>query len=249
MWRLAEIYRHPVKSLGHEPLEAIALTEGRAMPFDRHWGVAHGAAQDIDGWAHCRNFVTQRHVPRLAQISARVDEADGVLHLAHPDLDDLAVKPGAPEGDAALTAWLAPLTEGTPQSGPFSVHHIPGVAFTDGEDCHVSIATLSSRRALGQMAGMDLAPIRFRMNLWLDGPAAWEELGWEDREVEIGEVRLRVVARCERCNSTNADPATGGRSGAIPSLLKTRFGHMDFGVNVQVVRGGTVRIGDTARVL
>ncbi len=55
--------------------------------------------------------------------------------------------------------------------------------------------------------------------------------------------------RCVRCNATTANPATGKRDVQVPALLKQRFGHVDFGIYAQVVRGGTVRRGDAARVV
>lgn len=248
-WSLREIYRHPVKSLGEEPLAEVDLSKGKPMPFDRRWAIAHDGAEPISGWAHCRNFVTQRHVPRLAQLGVSFSVRNHMLTLNHPDLGDLAVQVGTPDGDDELTEWLAPLTEGTVQSGPFLVYEIPGVAFTDGEDCHISLATLASRKALADLAGEPLEPIRFRMNLWLDGPAAWEDLDWVGREIEIGDARLKVVSRCERCASTTASPVTGERDVQVPALLREHLGHLDFGVNCQVVSGGTVRRGDAARLV
>ena len=248
-WQLSEIYRHPVKSLGEEALEEADLTKGRPMPFDRRWAIAHDGAEAIGGWAHCRNFVTQRNVPRLAQLGVSFSQRNNMLHLSHPDLESLALQVGTPDGDDALTEWIAPLTEGTVTSGPFLVYEIPDVAFTDGQDCHISVASVPSRRALSELAGVDLQPIRFRMNLWLDGGAPWEEMDWAGRELEVGDARLKLLHRCERCNSTNANPTTGKRDTQIPALLREQFGHMDFGLNAQVLSGGTVRRGDSVRLI
>lgn len=249
-WSLAEIYRHPVKSLGEEALDATELTPGRPVPWDRVFAIAHAGAEWAEGcWAPPRTFVNQAFVPRLAQIHAAFDEASGRLTLRHRDLPDLCVTPGEAAGDAALTAWVAPLTEGTARQGPFRVCHAPGVQFTDFEETHVSIGSITSRRALGEIAGQALAPIRFRMNLWLDGLAPWAELELVDREIEIGPVRLRVIRRDTRCNAPAASPETGARDVPVTALLKKTFGHIDFGVYAQVVRGGMVRQGDAARLV
>ena len=251
-WSLAEIYRHPVKGLGEEALDAVTLTPGRALPHDRAWAVAHGGAEPGAGetaWTGPGSFVNQTHVPVLAQLSIRFDEATGTLALSHPDRPDIAVRPGTVEGNAALTEWLAPLA-GPFRPGPYRVVTAPApAAFTDFEDTHVSIATTGSRRALEALAGQSLAPIRFRMNLWLDGPEAWSDLDWIGREIEIGETRLKVLARDARCNATNANPATGTRDTQLPALLKKTFGHTDFGIYATVTRGGTIRRGDKARLV
>lgn len=251
-WSLAEIYRHPIKSLGEEALDEVALEAGAPLPFDRAWAISHGDTEwspENPIWGRPGNFINQTHVPRLVQMTVRYDVAAGEVHLSHPDLGSLSVVPSNPAHHAELTAWVAPLTEGTTRKGPFAVCQAPGVAFTDFEDTHVSLATQNSLRALEQHAGQSLAHIRFRMNLWLEGPPAWSELDWVDREVEIGEVRLRIIDRDERCNATNASPSTGTRDTQIPALLYKTFGHRDFGVYAQVTRGGRIRKGDTAQLV
>lgn len=250
-WRLAEIYRHPVKSLGEESLEEVRLEPGRPLPWDRVWAVAHAASEwdaERPGWLHCRNFVTQRHVTALARTRIGWDCRRRLLSLSHPDRPDLSVDPDAPDGAEALTGWIAPLA-GARQPGPYRLARLAEGAFTDGEDCHVSIASTASRRALAGIAGQPLEPIRFRMNLWLEGPAPWVELDMVGREIAIGAARLRIVSRCERCRATTANSATGESDVAVPTLLRRHLGHMDFGVYAQVVEGGAVRRGDAARAL
>lgn len=251
-WTLDAIYRHPIKSLGEEALEEVVLEAGRPMPHDRIWAISHGGAWNpaepvwMGGSAR---MVSTTYVPRLAQMKARYEDATASVHLSHPDLGELSVQPSDPLHHAVLTGWIEPLLEGTGREGPFHVCEAPGVAFTDFEETHLSIATGNSLRALGEMAGQALEHIRFRMNLWLEGPAPWSELDWVDREVEIGEARLRIIGRDTRCNATNANPDTGTRDTQIPALLRKRFGHLDFGVYAQVTRGGPIRVGDTARLV
>ncbi|MEM9062268.1 MAG: MOSC N-terminal beta barrel domain-containing protein [Pseudomonadota bacterium] len=248
-WTLAEIYRHPVKSLGEQALDRVLLETGRPMPFDRVWAIAHGRNEWDDAapsWLAPGNLVNQTHVPQLAQIEADLNEATGMLTLRHPDRPFLRVQPGTPDGDAALTEWVAPLAD-TARPGPYRVCSAPGVAFTDFEDTHISIASTRSRAILEQICGQSFDPIRFRMNLWLDGMDPWAEFDLVGHELEIGAVRLRVIDRCQRCNATNASPETGQRDAQIPSTLRRRYGHMDFGVYAQVVSGGEVKLGDFAR--
>ena len=248
-WSLAGIRRYPVKGLGGEVLGEVDLAKGKAIPFDRRWAVAHGNADTVSGWAEAGNFVGQRHAPRFAQIGAAFSPRNHRLELSHPDLEDLVLQPGTPDGDDALSAWIDPLVKDTPLSGPFLVYEWPDGAYTDYEEAHISIASEASRRALGQMLGTQLDHARFRMGLWLEGLAPWEELDWVGCEVEVGEARLKVTMRDERCNVTNANPATGTRDTQIPAVLRQQFGHMDFGVYAQVVSSGKVRAGDPARLV
>ena len=46
--RLASIWRHPVKAVGREGLETVALTAGRCLPDDRRWAVTHEDTREAD---------------------------------------------------------------------------------------------------------------------------------------------------------------------------------------------------------
>ena len=171
-----------------------------------------------------------------------------MLSLRHPDRPFISLQPGTEDGDAALTEWIAPLANQT-RPGPYQICQAPGVAFTDFEETHISIASTRSRTILEQICGQNLEPIRFRMNLWLDDMDPWSEFDLVGCEIEIGAVRLKVIGRCERCNATNASPETGQRDTQIPATLRKRYGHMDFGVYAQVLSGGELKLGDLARAL
>lgn len=250
-WTLAEIFRHPVKSLGEEALQSVRLETGRPMPYDRVWAIAHGIndwSEAAPRWATPGNFVNQTHVPKLAQIEACFNEGTGSLTLRHPDRPFLRIQPGTDAGDAALTEWIAPLAD-LARPGPYRVCEAPGVAFTDFEEAHISIASTRTRALLEQVCGQAFDPIRFRMNLWIDGMDPWSEFDMVGREIEVGAVRFQVIGRCQRCNATNASPETGERDAKIPSILRRRYGHMDFGVYAQVLSGGEIKLGDYARAL
>lgn len=241
---LAAICRHPVKSLGEELLEAVTLSTGKPLPWDRIWAICHAnSAFDATSgaWTSPGDFINQAWAPRFVQVQMRFDEASGVLHLDHPDLAPLSVSPA--DDPQKLCDWIVPLGEPV-RPGPYRLARCSQGAFTDFEDTDISIASESSRRALGELAGTPLAHVRFRMNLWVDGAAPFEELDWVDREISVGSARLRITARDKRCNATAANPRTGVRDVQIPALLKREFGHMDFGVYAQVVEGGEIRPGD-----
>ncbi len=244
MIRLEEIRRNPVKGLGQEGLQSTLLTAGRPIGWDRVWAVTHGNSEFDDDrpvWVKSRNHVIQSTNPALAQITCRYDEAAGELTLAHPDLGEITANPAA-DGQR-IADWIAPIAapSGPP---PYRIVSIPGGNLHDFPDTHLSIGNLASLRALEEMAGIKLDLIRFRMNLWIDGAAPWEEFDWDGGEIAIGDARLKITGRVKRCNATNANPETGERNAEIPKLLYERFKHMDFGLYAQVTTGGDIKIGD-----
>jgi MOSC domain-containing protein len=94
----------------------------------------------------------------------------------------------------------------------------------------VSFLNLATVRAIAAATGLAIGPERFRMNIWYeDTPFA--ELEWASdypgtREFMVGGLRFRVQDACERCQATEANPATGKRDlpvlEAIASVLKKR---------------------------
>ena len=103
---------------------------------------------------------------------------------------------------------------------------------------------------------------RFRPNFVVDGVAAHAEDGW--REVQLGEVRLRVERPCTRCTTVLVDQERGESDGVnwlSKVLARYRlsrpdpgYGGLDlqgtkFGVYCTPLNAGTVRAGDGVRVV
>ena len=62
-----------IKAHGREGLDAVDLTEGRCLPMDRHWAVAHDAAMLMPGWNPCTNFTRGAKTSALQAINAAWD--------------------------------------------------------------------------------------------------------------------------------------------------------------------------------
>ena len=92
--------------------------------------------------------------------------------------------------------------------GPPKVLDSPGHSFSDVARKVVSIINLASVRAIENMVGAPVHPLRFRANLYVEGWPAWHEFDLLDRTLAIGDVRLKVVKRIVRCAAVNVDPDT-----------------------------------------
>jgi uncharacterized protein len=246
-WRLAQICRHPVKSVGYEELPRVTLTPDRAIPFDRAWAVAHAGAPfagDPDGWQPKMCFLRGWAEGSLMAIRAAFDDATQTLTLTHPSRPEFRAL--MPAGGDALVDWLRPLWPATRPDPDRLVARRDGGALSDVPDPYVAIANHASNRALGQRLGRDLSIHRWRANLWLDGLAPWEEFDLIGREITIGTARLRVEERITRCRATAANPETGRTDADTLGALEDGYGHHDFGVYARVIAGGTVAVGDAA---
>ena len=241
---VASLWRHPIKGVGAEALQEVALSEGRCLPFDRRWAIAQeGAVFDPDtpAWMHCRNFVRGAKAQKLMAVTARMTESG--ITLSHPDRRDITVDPETDE--AALLSWLAPLY---PTNRPAPERLVSaGRAMTDSDFESVAILNRASLRALGQRAGALLDERRFRGNIWLEGLAPWEEFDLVGKQLTVGKATLEVVEPITRCRATHGNPETGRADVDVLATLEAGWGHQDFGVYAKVTHAGSVSIGDAAR--
>ena len=247
MATVAQIWRHPIKSHGREPLASVELAVGQTMPWDRTWAVAHEAAKTAGTeWAHCANFSRVAKAPALMAIEAQLDEARETLTLSHPDLPDLRFHPDSePE---KLIEWARPLMpDGRMASA--RIVRVPGRGMTDTDFPSISLGNLSSHRAVEQKLGRKLSAKRWRGNIWLDGLAPWEEFDWIGRTIRIGAAELKIEDRTTRCLATTANPATGVRDADTLGVLQDGWGHKDFCVYAVVTKSGRIALGDCASVL
>jgi uncharacterized protein YcbX len=246
---LAHIFRHPIKAHGREELASVVLSAGAALPWDRHWAVAHDLSKfdpAAPAWTPCPNFQRGARTAAVMAIAAKLDEATGQMTLTHPDLAPLTFFP-ATEG-ARLMDWLAPISP-TDRFVPVALVKAPGVAMTDSDYPTVSIKSLASNAALGAHIGMDLSIHRWRGNLWVDGFAPWAEFDWVGKHVRVGQTILEIRERVGRCKATSANPATGVIDADTLRALREVVGEQDFGVFGVVIEGGAVAPGDKVEVL
>jgi len=239
--RITEIWRHPIKSHSREALDAVTLEPGKALPFDRHWAVAHERSKaDGSEWVSCGHFCRVSKLPSLMAINSAFDENTGQITLSHPERADLTFDPDK-DADAFL-AWVDGLSANDALQ-PARIVKAEADAFTDSDFPSVTLGKLASHRAVEQRVGKPLSRLRWRGNIWIDGLAPWEEFDWDGREVRIRDAVLRVRDRTDRCMSTHANPETGRRDADVLPALDT-WGHRDFSVRAEVIEGGSIAIGD-----
>lgn len=246
--RLAHICRHPIKAHGREDLASVVLLAGACLPFDRHWAVAHEAAQLGDGgWVSCTNFSRGAKAPALMAIRSQLDEKTQTVTLSHPERPDLTFRPDHPDDLPEFLAWVRPLCP-TDRAQPMRIVSA-GRGMTDSKFPSVSILGLGTHRALGQRMGQDLSIHRWRGNLWVEGTAPFEELDWIGRTLQIGETRLQVQEAITRCKATTANPDTGRIDADTLGALQAWTGRQDFGVYATVIASGPIRLGDTLEIV
>lgn len=250
---VAALYRHPVKGLSPEPLEQVELKAGDYFPDDRLYAVENGPS-DYDPAAPAFRpktayLMLMRHA-RLAALHSRYDSETATLVLERNGVEVARGRLTTPEGCRAIEAFLSGYM-GLDASGPLRVLAAPpqGFRFMDSAKYgFVSLLNLATVRALGDEMGAQPDPLRFRMNIHLDGWAPNAELDLVGRQIRLGEARLTLLKRTVRCPATQVNPQTATRDMDIQQALRTAWGHMDCGVYARVDEGGWVRTGDSISI-
>lgn len=245
--RIAGIYRYPVKGLTPEQLSRTELKPGQTLLADRRYAIENGPSgfDPADPkWLPKPHFLMLMRDEWLAGLRTHFDDASHVLTIrrdgnvaAQGDLE-------TPEGRAAIETFFASTFPDLIR-GPPKILESPGHSFSDVARKVVSIINLASVRAIENMVGAPVHPLRFRANLYVEGWPAWHEFDLLDRMLAIGDVRLRIVKRIVRCAAVNVDPDTAARDLSIPQALQRRLGHADCGIYAEVITGGSIGEGDT----
>ena len=236
MLTVREIWRFPVKSMGGERVEQVAVTE-TGIIGDRAWGVRDVATGMI---------LTGRREPRLLMATAAIHERSPVVHLA--DGRRLTT-------DAELSEWLdQPVELVSADTAPGTYENPRDV---DREENWVSwqgpigsFHDSPQRVSMVSTASLDgYAAKRFRINLILDGADhSLSETALIDRDVTIGSVGLHLRRPITRCVMiTRAQPGLEADRSVLKRLVRERDNLM--GIGAQVYRDGMLAVGDAVRPL
>lgn len=243
---IADICRYPVKGLNAECLERVTLSAGEGLPGDRRFALAHGSTAfdpETPQWLPKTHFLMLMRDEKLAQLRASFDFESGVLTVQRAGKPVARGRITEPTGRTLIGQFFAGFMGRAARGTPHLVE-APGHMFSDAREKYVSMINLESVADLERVMRRPVAPARFRANLYFRGAPAWSEFDWIGREIRLGDVRLKIDARIDRCAATNVNPETAERDMNVPLTLQRGFGHADMGVYARVVEGGDIALGD-----
>ncbi len=250
---VAALFRYPVKGLSPEALDRVRLSPGRCLPEDRRFALALPSTRfdpENPQWLPKTRFAMLMRDEKLAELATRFDADTSELTIAHHGTEAVRASLADPEGCRRISEFFATFL-GDSVEQPLRVVAAPGHAFADARrkpnasaDQYVSLINRASIAALETAVAAPVDKLRFRANVYFDGAPAWAELDWLEREITLGDARLRIIAPITRCAATQVNPDTAQRDLDIPAALQRHFGHNLMGVYGEVIAGGEVALGD-----
>jgi uncharacterized protein YcbX len=269
MLELSEIWIYPVKSFGGISLQEAHVTD-RGLELDRRWLLVDESGRFL---SQRENPELALFRPEIVGNFLRI------THRVHLEFIDIPLRPvfseecskievtvwddtiEAFEVNQTITDWFSKLLG-------FSVRLVympdeserkldPDYAITGDEITSFSDAypfLIIGQASLDDLNGrleVKVPMNRFRPNFVFTNGEAFEEDNW--RDFKIGNVPFVGVKPCDRCVMTTVDQEKGVVSGKDPlkTLAKYRnFGNkVLFGQNLIGLGLGTVRVGDSVRIL
>ena len=223
--RVAGLWRYPVKSMAAEALDEV-LVSWHGLAGDRRWAfVRPGIPRSGFPWLTIRELPEMSHYRPYFRNPKRPDASSTIVRT-----------PAGEEFEVVDPAFA-----GTLGDGVRVIKQNVGVF----DAMPLSLLTTQALAALGEFAGADLDPLRFRPNLLIDaaGDLAFPEDGWCGAVLRVGELLMRVDRRDERCVLVNVDPATTERD---PNILRAIARERDacLGVYGTTVTPGRVAVDD-----
>jgi uncharacterized protein YcbX len=166
---------------------------------------------------------TSRRQYRLLGLRGTLDPDGRPRINGHPwdSPEALALVKGAAGADAWLEAW----------NGPDRFDILPLLVATDG--------------AVAEF-GRDVR--RLRPNILIGGVEGLSERDWPGGELHIGDAIVRLDSLRGRCHMTTIDPDTLHVDPGVLRDIVRRFGNR-LALNADVVRGGSIRVGDPLRLV
>ncbi|MAK62895.1 MAG: MOSC domain-containing protein [Ponticaulis sp.] len=250
--KVAALFRHPVKGFTPEPVDAVTLEAGQTFPNDRLFAIENGpSGYDPNQPRHIskQKFTVLARQASVANLSTRYDDASGVFHVTFPEGQMKGYDLGLEDGRVQLACDLSHYF-GDAFEGPLKV--VEGAQthrFTDHPKGQVSLLNLASLDAVNEAMSYPVSVARFRMNVYVEGLAAWEEDQWQPGDrIRLGEAELVFLTHTVRCKATHANPETGEYDRDLVSDLFRHFERNTFGIYAQVVKGGRVQSGDDVEV-
>jgi uncharacterized protein len=245
------LYRYPIKGLSPERLESAQLENCGYFPGDRLFALENGPSGfDPAAPAHQPKikFLMLMRNARLASLETHYDDASGNLTIVLQGKVAARGNLGSGAGRLAIETFFDDFCADELWGAVRLLKAPRGFRFTDSKSGFVSLGNLASISALGKAIGRKVDPLRFRANIYLDGLEPWEEFALVGKQLRIGDARLEVLKKIDRCAATGVEPGSGRRDMDLVQALRAGFGHIDCGVYAKVVQGGTLHPADTVTI-
>jgi len=255
---IESVWRYPMKSMRGEPADGVFVSYSGVMG-DRVYALTSSTADQEFPWYTARRqenyilykarFKRNKRTKQPAAMDIALDHPAG-LNPPYPPEGTFDVEIETPEGqifDVRDPAFIAGL-EGKYTDAKLTLQYTQ----RNMVDCRpVSLFSLQTVEQLRQETNLDIHPLQFRANFYIN----WDEGGpfYEDelvgKRIKIGDrLEVMILERGYRCKLMTIHPETAqSDTRLLKHVIKTRKGMA--GVYAAVLKEGAVSSGDAVCIV
>jgi len=246
---LSGLYRFPVKGLSPQSMSRVTVAAGQPFPMDRIFALARpdtSINKKNPIWAKKSKFIMLMADQQLAEIQTEINLDTLEMNIRKNNELLLKLNLGDQSGQIALENFIQNLIPSLNESPSF-IQSVDG-HFMDKPGNLISLINLETLRMIEKKWDINIDPLRFRANIYIDNAEPWSEFNWVGKDIFVGSGVFYVDSRNGRCGATNVNPKNGRRDLNIPGSLRRTFGHKDLGVYLVAKSNACLAIGDYVNV-
>ncbi len=230
-------------------MSRVTVAAGQPFPMDRIFALARpdtSINKKNPIWAKKSKFIMLMADQQLAEIQTEINLDTLEMNIRKNNELLLKLNLGDQSGQIALENFIQNLIPSLNESPSF-IQSVDG-HFMDKPGNLISLINLETLRMIEKKWDINIDPLRFRANIYIDNAEPWSEFNWVGKDIFVGSGVFYVDSRNGRCGATNVNPKNGRRDLNIPGSLRRTFGHKDLGVYLVAKSNACLAIGDYVNV-
>ena len=245
MFKIENLFYCPVKSISFTDSQSLKVLKNKGINNDRIFAFVYNLDldkikifQNDPQSRKLNNFITLKNSPELNQYNFIFIKNKLVLRKKLEEI--ISVDPYSKNEQVILSNKISQLLKKSKKVNFLIDKKNP--FFDTMPNNSISLINKNSINDFENKILTNIEFQRFRANIYISGPNAWEERNWLGKTININNVNFLVSDEIPRCSATNLQPNTDNITINLPNQLKKTYDHTNMGVYLIPLNDGEISI-------
>ena len=245
MFKIENLFYCPVKSISFNNSQSLKVLKNKGINNDRIFAFVYNLDldkikifQNDPQSRKLNNFITLKNSPELNQYNFIFIKNKLVLRKKLEEI--ISVDPYSKNEQVILSNKISQLLKKSKKVNFLIDKKNP--FFDTMPNNSISLINKNSINDFENKILTNIEFQRFRANIYISGPNAWEERKWLGKTININNVHFLVSDEIPRCSATNLKPNTDNITINLPNQLKKTYDHTNMGVYLIPLNDGEISI-------
>jgi uncharacterized protein YcbX len=245
LFKIENLFYCPVKSISFTDSHSLKVLKNKGICNDRIFAFVYNLDsnnikifQNHPQLRKLNNFVTLKNSPELNQYNFILYQNKLILRKKSEEI--ISVDPYSKNEQIILSNKISQLLKKNKKIN-FLIDKM-NPFFDTMPNNSISLINKNSINDLENKILTNIEFQRFRGNIYISGPKAWEERNWLGKTIKINNVNFLVSDEIPRCSATNLKPNTDNITINLPNKLKKTYDHNNMGVYLIPLSDGEISI-------